>query len=170
MMNAKSKMKVFYAEGIIEMNTTFAKMTQNPLSDEYALLQKTRMENPTFTVRRRQIKTNPKKDTYKGLTYDYMEYLYLKKTSLISKAVNAINIGSLFKRVDVQPTHIATVAGVNYPNGLRFVTGVIVPKCATKAGYREYLPLLINHGLSVKEAADACGISPSYAYKLLKAK
>jgi hypothetical protein len=55
MMNAKSKMKVFYAEGIIEMNTTFAKMTQNPLSDEYALLQKTRMENPTFTVRRRQI-------------------------------------------------------------------------------------------------------------------
>ena len=73
MMNAKSKMKVFYAEGIIEMNTTFAKMTQNPLSDEYALLQKTRMENPTFTVRRRQIKTNPKKDTYKGLTYEYME-------------------------------------------------------------------------------------------------
>jgi hypothetical protein len=72
MMNAKSKMKVFYAEGIIEMNTTFAKMTQNPLSDEYALLQKTRMENPTFTVRRRQIKANPKKDTYKGLTYEYM--------------------------------------------------------------------------------------------------
>ena len=74
MMNAKSKMKVFYAEGIIEMNTTFAKMTQNPLSDEYALLQKTRMENPTFTVRRRQIKVNPKKDTYKGLTYEYMEH------------------------------------------------------------------------------------------------
>ena len=74
MMNAKSKMKVFYAEGIIEMNTTFAKMMQNPLSDEYALLQKTRMENPTFVVRRRQIKTNPKKDTYKGLTYEYMEH------------------------------------------------------------------------------------------------
>lgn len=74
MMNAKSKMKVFHAEGIIEMNTTFAKMVQNPLSDEYALLQKTRMENPSFTVRRRQIKTNPKKDTYKGLTYPYMEF------------------------------------------------------------------------------------------------
>ena len=74
MMNAKSKMKVFYAEGIIEMNTTFAKMTQNPLSDEYALLQKPRMETPAFTVRRRQLKTNPKKDTYKGLTYEYMEH------------------------------------------------------------------------------------------------
>lgn len=74
MMNAKSRVRVFYAEGTIEMNTTFAKMMQNPLSDEYALLQKIRMENPDFTVRRRQIKSNPKKDTYKGLTYPYMEY------------------------------------------------------------------------------------------------
>lgn len=74
MMNAKSRIKVFQTKGIIEINTTFVKMMQNPLSDEYALLQKTRMENPTFTVRRRQIKTNPKKDTYKGLTYPYMEY------------------------------------------------------------------------------------------------
>ncbi len=73
MMNAKSKLKVIYAEGVIEMNTTFAKMMQNPLSDEYALLQKIRVENPTFAVRRRQIKTNPKKDTYKGLTYEYMK-------------------------------------------------------------------------------------------------
>ena len=74
MMNAKSKIKVFQTKGIIEINTTFVKMMQNPLSDEYALLQKTRMENPTFTVRRRQIKANPKKDTYKGLTYEYMEH------------------------------------------------------------------------------------------------
>lgn len=72
MMNAKSKLKVIYADGIIEMNTTFAKMIQNPLSDEYALLQKIRTENPGFTVRRRQIKSNPKKDTYKGLTYEWM--------------------------------------------------------------------------------------------------
>lgn len=71
-MNAKSTLKVKYAEGIIEMNTTFAKMMQNPLSDEYALLQKTRMDFPTFAVRTRQIKSNPKKDTYKGLTYEWM--------------------------------------------------------------------------------------------------
>lgn len=71
-MNAKSKLSVKYAEGVIEMNTTFAKMMQNPLSDEYALLQKTRMDFPTFAVRTRQIKSNPKKDTYKGLTYEWM--------------------------------------------------------------------------------------------------
>ena len=81
MMNAKSKIKVFQTKGIIEINTTFVKMMQDPLSDEYALLQKTRMENPTFTVRRRQIKTNPKKDTYKGLTYGYMrDYIILHTT------------------------------------------------------------------------------------------
>ena len=71
-MNAKSKLLVKYAEGVIEMNTTFAKMVQNPLSDEYALLQKIKMENEGFMVCRRQIKSNPQKDTYKGLTYEYM--------------------------------------------------------------------------------------------------
>ena len=77
-MNAKSKLAVKYAEGVIEMNTTFAKMVQNPLSDEYALLQRTRQDFPTFAIRRRQIKSNPQKDTYKGLTYEYMrDYIIL---------------------------------------------------------------------------------------------
>lgn len=71
-MNAKSKLTVKYAEGVIEMNTTFAKMMQTPLPDEYALLQKIKMENPEFTVCCRQIKSNPHKDTYKGLTYEWM--------------------------------------------------------------------------------------------------
>ena len=77
MMNAKSKLVVKYAENVIEMNTTFAKMMQNPLSDEYVLLQRTRQDFPTFAVRRRQIKSNPMKDTYKGLTYEYMK-MYIK--------------------------------------------------------------------------------------------
>lgn len=77
-MNAKSKLSVKYAEGVIEMNTTFAKMMQNPLSEEYALLQRTRQDFPTFAIRRRQIKSNPHKDTYKGLTYGYMrDYIIL---------------------------------------------------------------------------------------------
>ena len=71
-MNAKSKLLVKYAEGVIEMNTTFAKEMRNPLSEEYALLQRTRLDFPTFAVRTRKINTNPKKDTYKGLTYEWM--------------------------------------------------------------------------------------------------
>lgn len=73
-MNPKSRLSVLYAKSVIEVNTTFAKMMQNPLSDEYALLQKVKAENEGFAVRTRQIKSNPKKDTYKGLTYPYMEY------------------------------------------------------------------------------------------------
>ena len=77
-MNAKSKLLVKYAEGVIEMNTTFAKEMRNPLSEEYALLQRTRQDFPTFMVRTRKIKSNPMKDTYKGLTYEYMK-MYIKK-------------------------------------------------------------------------------------------
>lgn len=73
-MNPKSRLSVKYAKSVIEVNTIFAKMMENPRSDEYELLQKIKMENPGFTVSRRQIKSNPKKDTYKGLTYEYMEY------------------------------------------------------------------------------------------------
>ena len=72
MMNPKSAVKVKHAEQLIEMNTTFAKMIENPLSDEYALLQKLKMENPEFKVSRRKIKSNPNKDSYKGLTYEWM--------------------------------------------------------------------------------------------------
>ena len=87
-MNAKSKLSVKYAEGVIEMNTTFAKMMQNPLSEEYALLQKTRQDFPTFAIRRRQIKSNPQKDTYKGLTYTYME-TYIKAHDDNNKTIMA---------------------------------------------------------------------------------
>lgn len=80
-MNPKSRLSVKYAKSVIEVNTIFAKMMENPMSDEYALLQKIKMENPGFTVRHRQIKTNPKKDTYKGLTYEYMRDYIITHTS-----------------------------------------------------------------------------------------
>ena len=80
-MNPKSRLSVKYAKSVIEVNTICAKMMENPRSDEYELLQKIKMENPGFTVSRRQIKSNPKKDTYKGLTYEYMKkYIKLHET------------------------------------------------------------------------------------------
>ena len=89
-MNTKSRLSVKYAKSVIEVNTTFAKMMQNPLSDEYALLQKIKMENPGFTVCRRQIKSNPKKDTYKGLTYEYMK-MYIKAHETKEEAKKVID-------------------------------------------------------------------------------
>jgi hypothetical protein len=71
-MNAKSKVKVLHDKSAIEMNKIFAKMIENPQSDEYALLQKIRQDYPVYKVRIRQIKKNSTKETYKGLTYEYM--------------------------------------------------------------------------------------------------
>jgi hypothetical protein len=37
--------------------------------------------HPTYEIAQRAIKTNPKKDTYKGLTYEYMrDYIILHST------------------------------------------------------------------------------------------
>ena len=80
-MNAKSKMKVLHNESAIEMNKIFAKMVENPFSEEYAFLQKIRQDYPQYKVRIREIKKNPHKETYAGLTYDYMrDYIILHST------------------------------------------------------------------------------------------
>ena len=77
-MNAKSKMKVLHEDSVIEMNKTFAKMVENPFSEEYAFLQKIRRDYPEYKVTIREIKKNPNKETYAGLTYQYMkDYIIL---------------------------------------------------------------------------------------------
>lgn len=77
-MNAKSKIKVLIEENKIEINRVFEKECQNPRSDEYKILKKTCKENPDFLVYVRKIKRNPSKETYPGLTYDYMrDYIVL---------------------------------------------------------------------------------------------
>lgn len=77
-MNAKSRIKVLHSEAAIEINTTFSKMIENPFSEEYALLQKIRSDYPHYIVKKRSIKKNPNKETYAGLTYQYMaDYIVL---------------------------------------------------------------------------------------------
>ncbi len=61
-----------YEKKQIKYTKDFAACITDPTSDEYALLQRTRLDYPDFTVIRRTIKTNPTKKAYKGLTYDYM--------------------------------------------------------------------------------------------------
>lgn len=101
-MNAKSIIKVFHDKNVIEMNTTFSKMMSNPLSDEYALLQKLKTENPGFVVRKRQIKANPHKDTYKGLTYEYMKK-YITNHTEQEKVEEAI--AELENKIEISKCH-----------------------------------------------------------------
>lgn len=55
------------------MTRDFAQKCRNTLSTEYAHLQEVRRDYPTFAVVTREIKKNPNKESYKGLTYQYME-------------------------------------------------------------------------------------------------
>ena len=88
-MNIKSKLKLLIAEKKIEINAVFAKECQDPTSDEYEMLQGVRQDYPTFKVQIRKIKSNPNKETYPGLTYEYMRD-YITLTSAPEDEVAAL--------------------------------------------------------------------------------
>lgn len=68
----KNALYIDFAHGKIVMTTTFAKKCYNTASAEYAQLQGVRRDYPNFDVVTRKIKSNPNKETYAGLTYEYM--------------------------------------------------------------------------------------------------
>ena len=76
-MNPKSRVRVYHENGKIEMNKIFAKMSENPFTEEYAFLQKLRGDYPAYTVTVREIKKNTTQEHYAGLTYGYMK-AYIK--------------------------------------------------------------------------------------------
>ena len=69
--------RVNAAKGLLVMDRTFAKKSQDVRSEEYELLQRVRRDYPGFPVVMRRIKRNTQKETYAGLTYAYME-AYIK--------------------------------------------------------------------------------------------
>ena len=72
----------------IIMDRTFAKLSENTRSEEYAHLQEVRRDYPDFTVVTKKIKPNPNKETYKGLTYEYMtNYILTHETKENALAV-----------------------------------------------------------------------------------
>lgn len=73
----KNVIRVDFAKKRIVMDRAFAKNCANPASDEYTQLQRVRQDYPTFTVSTRTCKSNPEKESYKGLTYEYMEHYIL---------------------------------------------------------------------------------------------
>ena len=70
-------LKICHKDGVIVMDATFAKKSENTMSAEYAHPQQVRRDYPTYEVIRHTIKRNAEKKTYKGLTYEYMEYYIL---------------------------------------------------------------------------------------------
>lgn len=86
----KNTLKIDFVKKQIIMDRTFAKNATNTSSEEYAHLQQVRKDYPTFLVVTRQIKRNPQKETYAGLTYEYMtNYILLHETEETKKEVLA---------------------------------------------------------------------------------
>ena len=77
----KNVLKVDFQKKSIIMDRTFAKNCADTRSEEYAHLQRVRADYPTFTVSTRTCKSNPEKESYKGLTYEYMEHYILTHES-----------------------------------------------------------------------------------------
>ena len=68
----KTMLFVDFERNLLVMNQAFATKARNVRSEEYKLLQSTRRDYPTYTVVKRRIKRNSQKETYAGLTYEYM--------------------------------------------------------------------------------------------------
>ena len=73
----KNVLRIDFRKKSIIMDRTFAKNCADTRSEEYAHLQRVRADYPTFTVSTRTCKKNESKESYKGLTYDYMEHYIL---------------------------------------------------------------------------------------------
>ena len=69
----KNTLVIKFKERILVMDKEFSKRASVVGSAEYEKLQAARRDYPDFTVKNRTIKKNPSKESYKGLTYEYME-------------------------------------------------------------------------------------------------
>ena len=82
MKSQKNTLKIFHdgKNGRIVMDRTFAKNAENTMSEEYAHLQQVRRDYPKYAVMVKTIKKNHNKNTYRGLTYEYMyDYISTNK-------------------------------------------------------------------------------------------
>lgn len=66
-------LKINRENNTIVMDRAFAKASEIVGSREYNMLQVARKDYPNYVVVQRKIKKNPNKESYKGLTYEYME-------------------------------------------------------------------------------------------------
>ena len=69
----KNTLKIDFSNKTIVMDRTFAERVKDTRSDEYLHLQTVRQDYPDYMVITRTIKRNPNKETYRGLTYEFME-------------------------------------------------------------------------------------------------
>ena len=76
-----SAIRIDHLNKAILISKSFAKAAMNPTSTEYQDLAEVMSNHPNYKVNQCSIKTNPRKETYAGLTYEYMrDYIILHST------------------------------------------------------------------------------------------
>ena len=130
----KNTLKINHADRIIVMDRTFAKFAENTMSAEYAHLQQVRKDYPTYTVTKRQIKRNDNKESYKGLTYEYME------TYILSHGTSETRIANLREFNEMRLIAECHSKAFRYP--------------VIKAWFLEMYPEVKNFGMKVEAIAE----------------
>ncbi len=69
----KNYMKVMHDTQIIELSRKFAKLAENPYCMEFKQLLEIHKHFPTYTITVKEKREFTGRETYRGLTYDYME-------------------------------------------------------------------------------------------------
>lgn len=105
----KNTLTINYENKTLIMDRTFAKLAENTNSDEYEHLQKVRNDYPDYNVTVKKIKRNLQKETYKGLSYEYMEEYILRHET----EDNALNIIKEFN--ELRTISRCHKQGVRYP-------------------------------------------------------
>ena len=130
----KNTLKLNHAKREIVMDRTFAKFAENTMSAEYAHLQQVRKDYPTYTVTKRQIKRNDNKESYKGLTYEYME------TYILSHGTSETRIANLREFNEMRLIAECHSKAFRYP--------------VIKAWFLEMYPEVKNFGMKVEAIAE----------------
>ena len=93
----------------IVMTRKFAKLADDPHTREFRLLQEVMETYPTFNVVNHTIKKNPKKECYRGLTYDYMRD-YIRNNEAEANVESALS--ELEHLIEISKCHSS---GYRYP-------------------------------------------------------
>ena len=94
----KNTMMINHNKKLLIMDRTFAKNALNTKSEEYRHLQAVRKDYPDYEVVQKKIKINSNKQTYNGLTYDFMKW-YINKYAIAEK--KAKTLATLEHMIDI---------------------------------------------------------------------
>ena len=98
----------------IVMTRKFAKLADDPHTREFRLLQEVMETFPTFRVVNHTIKKNPKKECYRGLTYDYMRD-YIRNNESKENVESALS--ELEHLIEISQCHSS---GYRYPTSKKW--------------------------------------------------